>query len=86
MEKTLCVDGLPSWMTSVQLKELCAPYGRVESARVVCDAYGVSMSYGFVQMETAEEAEGVVQGLDGCDRFGALIYVARTYPHLSRVS
>jgi RNA recognition motif-containing protein len=86
MYKTLCVDGLPSRITSAQLADLCAPYGRVQFARVVCDAYGASMNYGFVQMATVEDAEGVVQALNGCDRFGVLLYVARTYPRLSEVS
>jgi hypothetical protein len=70
-------------MVSAQLADLCAPYGRVQSARVVCDAYGASMNYGFVQMTTTQEAEGVVHALNGCDRFGALLYVARTYPRLN---
>ena len=62
-----------------------APYGTVQTARVVCDAYGASMNYGFVQMATVAEAEEVVQSLNGCDRFGAFLYVARTYPRLSEV-
>ena len=37
-------------------------------------------------MATVEDAEGVVQALNGCDRFGVLLYVARTYPRLSEVS
>jgi RNA recognition motif-containing protein len=86
MHMTLCLDGLPTWMTSTQVAELCAPYGSVQSARVVCDAYGASMNYGFVQMATVEQAEGVVQALDGCDRFGSLLYVARTYPRVSQAS
>jgi RNA recognition motif-containing protein len=86
MHMTLCLDGLPSWMASAQLADLCAAYGRVQSARVVCDAYGASMNYGFVQMATVEEAEGVVQALNGCDRFGSLLYVARTYPRLCQAS
>ncbi len=43
------------------------------------------MNYGFVQMATVEQAEEVVKALDGCDRFGALLYVARTYPRISQV-
>jgi RNA recognition motif. (a.k.a. RRM, RBD, or RNP domain) len=86
MHMTLCLDGLPTWMTSTQVADLCTPYGSVQSARVVCDAYGASMNYGFVQMATVEEAEGVVQALDGCDRFGGLLYVARTYPRVSQAS
>jgi hypothetical protein len=86
MDMTLCLDGLPTWMTSAQVAELCAQYGNVQSARVVCDAYGTSMKYGFVQMATVEDAEGVVQALDGCDRFGTLLYVARTYPRVSQAS
>ena len=82
MEMTLCLDGLPTWMTSTQVAELCAEYGHVQSARIVCDAYGTSMNYGFVQMATVEDAEEVVQALDGCDRFGAVLYVARTYPRI----
>lgn len=85
MHRTLCLDGLPSWMISAQLRDLCAPYGTVQTARVVCDAYGASMNYGFVQMATVEDAEEVMQSLNGCDRFGVFLYVARTYPRLSEV-
>ena len=56
----------------------------VQSARVVCDAYGASMNYGFVQMATVEQAEEVVQALGGCDLFGTLPYVARTYLRVSQ--
>lgn len=42
------------------------------------------MNYGFVQMAAVEQAEEVVQALDGCDLFGTLPYVARTYPRVSQ--
>jgi len=38
------------------------------------------MNYGFVEMATVEDARGVVQALDGSDRFGGIVYVASTYP------
>jgi RNA recognition motif-containing protein len=80
MDRTVCIDGLPRWFGAEDLKKLCGSYGKVVSARIVTDAHGLSLACGFVEMTTVEEAEQVIRALDGSDRFGALIYVARTYP------
>jgi len=80
MEKTVCIDGLPRWVSETHLRELCRVYGNVVSARVVKDAYGVSMGYAFVQMESIQMAEKLIAGLTDFRPFGAPLYVARTYP------
>lgn len=77
MEKMVCIDGLPSLMTSAELISLCSPYGSVESAEIMTDAAGQSLEYGIVRMASAEEAEAVVGGLDQLDRFGTILYAAR---------
>ncbi|MES4786674.1 MAG: RNA-binding protein [Nitrospiraceae bacterium] len=80
MDKTLCIDGLPQSMTPDDLRNICAEYGSVVSVRVIKDTYGVSLGYGFVKMATEDDAEHVIRALDGSDRLGFPIYVARTYP------
>jgi RNA recognition motif. (a.k.a. RRM, RBD, or RNP domain) len=80
MEKTVCIDGLPRWVSETHLRELCHVYGDVVSARVVKDAYGISMGYAFVQMGSMQSAEKLIAGLTDFRPFGAPLYVARTYP------
>lgn len=86
METIVCVDGLAPWMTSTDLRTLCARYGTVRSAEVITDEAGQSLEYGFVKMATTEEADDVVGGLDGLDRFGTVLYAARLSPELALAS
>ena len=86
METIVCVDGLAPWMTSADLHALCARYGIVESAEVITDEAGESLEYGFVKMATVEQADDVVGGLDGLDRYGTVLYAARLSPELALAS
>jgi len=62
----LIVNYLPVTMTSVGLKELFAPYGNVEDAKIVLDRVNkTSRGYGFVKFSTPEEAERAVNELNG---------------------
>lgn len=82
MQTRLCVDGLPEWMTSARLKDLCSTYGGVVSAYVVRDMTGRSLAFGFVEMATPAQVDHVIHALDGTDRFGSMLHVTRT---MSRV-
>ncbi|MER3422848.1 MAG: hypothetical protein C4293_06075 [Nitrospiraceae bacterium] len=79
MDKTICIDGLPFWVTDGHVREPCQAHGQIVSVRVVKDAYGTSLGYAFVEMATRQEAEDVVIRLDQNQAFGQPIYVARTY-------
>jgi len=62
----LIVNFLPVTMTSAGLKELFAPYGNVEDAKIVLDRVTkASRGYGFVKYSTPEEAERAVKELNG---------------------
>jgi RNA recognition motif-containing protein len=80
MEKTVCIEGLPRWVSETHLRELCQVYGDVISARVVKDPFGISMGYAFVQMGSVQSAEKLIAGFTDFRPFGAPLYVARTYP------
>jgi RNA recognition motif-containing protein len=79
MDRTVCIEGFPRWVTEANLHALCQSYGRVCSVRIVRDAYGNSMGYGFVQMDTEQDAERIMAELRGLRPFGGPLYVARTY-------
>ena len=67
MSHTLCLDGLPPWMTSAQLNLLCLLYGQTISAQVIPDRNGRSLQFGVVEMATEEDARQVITALDGTD-------------------
>lgn len=61
----LIVDGFPLSMTSEDLREVFLPFGTVVWARVVTDRYGQSLTYGYVVMESDEQAARAIEGLHG---------------------
>jgi hypothetical protein len=80
MSHTLCVDGLPPWITSGQLNLLCLLYGQTISAEVITDREGRSLQFGLVEMATEEDARQVITALDGTDELDAtsrIVYVAK---------
>lgn len=90
MSRTLCLDGLPSWMTSSQLHLLCLMHGQTMSAQVITDSEGRSLQFGIVKMASEEDARELIVALDGTDQLDGTdrtIYVAkmpepyRTSPH-----
>ena len=80
MSHTLCLDGLPSWMTSSQLHLLCIFYGHTISAQIITDTEGRSLQFGIAEMASEEDARQVVMALDGMDELDGtsrLVYVAQ---------
>jgi RNA recognition motif-containing protein len=85
MGKRLYVGSLPFSMTQNQLQDLFAPYGNVESAKVISDkATGQSKGFGFVEMSTEEEAQEAIQGLNGTSVGSRRIIVSEARPMESR--
>ena len=83
MARTLCVSGLPQWVNGAHLENLCERYGPVMSARVVRDADGLTMGYGFVEMKMDESIVSVIEALNGSDQFEwRLSVVAVDAPYL----
>lgn len=78
METRLYLEGLPQWMNSAALKDLCSAYGDVVCAHVVRDVDGRSLACGHVEMTRPMEVERVIRELNGSERFGVTMWVSRT--------
>lgn len=65
MKKSLFVAGLDFGITDQGLSEIFAPFGTVESAKVITDKYsGQSRGFGFVDMCSQAEAEACINALN----------------------
>ena len=62
---TLFVDGLPPSFTNLQLKELFATAGTVLWSRIVAGVTGQGSGFGYVEMNTPDEAQKAAKTLDG---------------------
>lgn len=85
MAVKLYVGNLPYSTTDEDLKELFAPYGTVVSASVISDRdSGRSKGFGFVEMETEEEANAAIEALNGKDFGGRNLVVNIARPREER--
>lgn len=85
MGSKIYVGGLPYSATELQLNDLFAQHGTVESARVITDKFtGQSRGFGFVEMSTAEEASAAIAALNGTQMDGRTLTVNEAKPQESR--
>ncbi len=85
MNKRLFVAGLPFTTTEAELKELFTQAGVVVSATIIIDKFsGRSKGFGFVEMETPEEAAKAVTTLNETDFGGRKLIVAEAKPQEKR--
>lgn len=62
------VGNLPFSTSSPELEELFTQFGSVSRAQVITDRdTGRSRGFGFVEMDSEEEAQKAIQNLDGTD-------------------
>jgi RNA recognition motif-containing protein len=81
MAKKLYVGGLPYATTEERLTEVFSEAGTVESAIIIMDrATGRSKGFGFVEMETEEEAQKAIEMFDGKDFDGRNVTVNEARP------
>jgi len=64
MKKKLFVGNLSWKATEETLKPVFASFGTVVSIKIITDHTGRSKGFGFVEMETAEEAQNAILGLN----------------------
>jgi RNA recognition motif-containing protein len=85
MSTKLYVGGL-AWATTDQsLKEAFAKFGNVVSAKVMTEREsGRSRGFGFVEFESAEEAQASIAGLNGTELDGRQITVNEARPMTER--
>jgi RNA recognition motif-containing protein len=66
MGKKLYVGNLSYDVTDSALEQMFAPHGTVQSAQVIMDRdTGRSKGFGFVEMGSDQEAQAVIQALNG---------------------
>ena len=76
MSTKLFVGSLPWSVDDQKLKETFEPHGNVVSATVVTDRNsGRSRGFGFVEMESAEDAQKAISALNDSDMDGRNIVV-----------
>jgi len=81
MAKKLYFGNLSYNTNDEGLKSACSQFGTVESASVIMDKMtGRSKGFGFVEMSNDEEAQKVVEALDGKDLDGRQIKVNEARP------
>jgi RNA recognition motif-containing protein len=81
--KDLYVSNLSWSATDSDLRELFSQFGKVRSARVVCDREtGRSKGFGFVNME--DGADAALAALDGKSFMGRTLTVAEARPRGDR--
>jgi len=87
MGKKLYVGSLPYSTTDDQLKQHFQSAGNVVSAQVIVDKFsGRSKGFGFVEMETDEEAAKAVEMFNGSDLGGRNIVVNEARPMAPRAN
>lgn len=85
METRLYVGNLPYAATEEQVKEHFRQAGNVKSVALITDrATGRAKGFGFVEMETAEEAQKAIDMLHGKDFMGRTITVNVARPREER--
>ncbi len=85
MAQKLYVGNLGYNVSSSDLEALFAPHGTVRSAEVIMDrATGRSKGFGFVEMESNEEAAKAIQALNGQQQDGRALTVNEAKPRESR--
>ena len=77
MSYPIFIDPLPRHFTSADLAELVRPFGRIVSAKIVCDSLGQSLGFGRAEMQTDEEADNVCKHLHGTVLRNATLTVMR---------
>jgi RNA recognition motif-containing protein len=75
MSVRLFVDGIPSFFTDQQLKELFLRYGTVLSAEVAKDPRGRSLQFGYVEMAAPHEANMAILELNRSKLNGRFLLV-----------
>lgn len=87
MAKKLYVGNLTYETTDSDLQNLFGPFGTVQSAQVIMDRdTGRSKGFGFVEMNSGDEAQAAISGLHDKDNNGRKLTVNEAKPREERGS
>ena len=81
MGKKLYVGNLAYSVSDSDLQQMFAPHGSVQSAQVIMDRdTGRSKGFGFVEMNSDDEAQAAIAALNGQERDGRALTVNEARP------
>jgi RNA recognition motif-containing protein len=87
MSVKLYVGNLPYSTTEQDLQDAFARFGEVVSVAIIVERNtGRSKGFGFVEMNTKEEADEAVQGMNGAQLGGRTLKVNEAHPRRERDS
>lgn len=85
MGSKIFVGGLPYAATEQELTDLFSAHGAVTSAQIVTDKFtGQSRGFGFVEMNSATEAQAAINALNGSQMGGRTLTVNEARPREPR--
>ncbi|MCB1180934.1 MAG: RNA-binding protein [Chlamydiia bacterium] len=85
MAKKLYVGNISHSLDNNSLRELFEAHGTVVSAQVIIDREsGRSKGFGFVEMNTDEEAQAAIEALNGTESGGRTLTVNEARPRVDR--
>ena len=85
MATKLFVGNLPFSATGTELEGLFGQVGRVTSANVISDKFsGQSRGFGFVEMDSAQEAQTAIEKFNGYELQGRALTVNEAKPQAPR--
>lgn len=85
MEKRLYVGNLAYSVTDDELMEMFSQFGTVVSAQVIVDRdTRRSKGFGFVEMETTDQAQAAIDGTNGQEHGGRELKVNEARPREDR--
>ncbi len=84
-QNKLYVGNLSFQLTEAELREAFDEFGTVLDVKIITDRdTGRSRGFGFVEMQTAEEAQAAIDGLDNTQLAGRPLNVNIARPRTSR--
>jgi RNA recognition motif-containing protein len=80
-EMNVYVGNLSYEVTEDDLKQAFGAFGQIKSVNVIKDKYnGMSKGFGFVEMDSKEEAQAAIAGMNGKDLKGRTLNVNEARP------
>ena len=85
MGKKVYVGNLPYGVGDSELQTMFEPHGAVQSAQVILDRdIGRSKGFGFVEMDSGEQAQAAITALNGREVDGRALTVNEARPREDR--
>jgi RNA recognition motif-containing protein len=82
---TLYISNLDYSVTDEQLKNMFAPFGEVNSAKIIIDNFnGNSRGFGFVEMTDDTHAQKAIESINGKETNGRSVSVEQAKPKPER--